>query len=265
MNGGDFYGNEQSAVVAKAGTLRIELTDAARQDDGAQGRRQGRATARSSRRRHERRARCATFYEAEIADAEAERRAAVAAPEGDDDEGLRPDHVRPRGQRVLQGRVREARRDASSSSASIAEQRHRRRRTPRSRACRRTSSAAIEADLEAVYAHAPAAGDGRFRQGHHQPARAERRDHRRVDAGGDPHVGPMWGADGKLHDTKAVIPDRCYAGVYQASIDDCKAERRVRRADDGQRAERRPDGAGGRGIRLARQDVRDRRATARCA
>ncbi len=34
--------------------------------------------------------------------------------------------------------------------------------------------------------------------------------------------GKMWGPDGKLHDTKAVIPDRCYAGVYQEVIEDCK-------------------------------------------
>lgn len=34
--------------------------------------------------------------------------------------------------------------------------------------------------------------------------------------------GQMWGADGKLHDTKALIPDRCYAGVYQETIDFCK-------------------------------------------
>lgn len=34
--------------------------------------------------------------------------------------------------------------------------------------------------------------------------------------------GKMWGPDGKLHDTKATIPDRCYAGVYQVVIDDCK-------------------------------------------
>jgi isocitrate dehydrogenase len=33
----------------------------------------------------------------------------------------------------------------------------------------------------------------------------------------------MWNAEGKLQDTKAVIPDRCYAGIYQAVIDDCKA------------------------------------------
>ena len=34
--------------------------------------------------------------------------------------------------------------------------------------------------------------------------------------------GRMWGADGKLHDMVAMIPDRCYAGVYQAVIDDCR-------------------------------------------
>ncbi len=34
--------------------------------------------------------------------------------------------------------------------------------------------------------------------------------------------GKMWGPDGKLHDTKAVIPDRCYSTFYQAVIDDCK-------------------------------------------
>lgn len=34
--------------------------------------------------------------------------------------------------------------------------------------------------------------------------------------------GKMWGSDGDLHDTIAVIPDRCYAGVYQETIDFCK-------------------------------------------
>ena len=34
--------------------------------------------------------------------------------------------------------------------------------------------------------------------------------------------GKMWGPDGQLKDTKAVIPDRSYAGVYQATIDFCK-------------------------------------------
>ena len=34
--------------------------------------------------------------------------------------------------------------------------------------------------------------------------------------------GRMWNADGQLQDTKAVIPDSSYAGVYAATIDFCK-------------------------------------------
>ncbi len=34
--------------------------------------------------------------------------------------------------------------------------------------------------------------------------------------------GRMWGADGNLHDTKFVIPDSSYAGVYKEVIDFCK-------------------------------------------
>ncbi len=34
--------------------------------------------------------------------------------------------------------------------------------------------------------------------------------------------GQMWGPDGKLKDTRAMIPDRCYAGIYQEVISDCK-------------------------------------------
>ncbi|WP_316736185.1 NADP-dependent isocitrate dehydrogenase [Pedobacter aquatilis] len=35
--------------------------------------------------------------------------------------------------------------------------------------------------------------------------------------------GQMWNKEGKPQDTIALIPDRCYAGVYTATIDDCKA------------------------------------------
>ena len=35
--------------------------------------------------------------------------------------------------------------------------------------------------------------------------------------------GHMWGADGNEHDTLAVIPDSSYAGVFQAVIEDCRA------------------------------------------
>ncbi len=34
--------------------------------------------------------------------------------------------------------------------------------------------------------------------------------------------GQMWGPDGQLHDMKAMIPDRCYAGIYQEVIRFCK-------------------------------------------
>ena len=34
--------------------------------------------------------------------------------------------------------------------------------------------------------------------------------------------GQMWNADGALEDVKCLIPDRSYAGVYQACVDDCK-------------------------------------------
>ena len=35
--------------------------------------------------------------------------------------------------------------------------------------------------------------------------------------------GKMWNAEGNTQDAVAVIPDRSYAGVYQATIDFCKA------------------------------------------
>jgi isocitrate dehydrogenase len=34
--------------------------------------------------------------------------------------------------------------------------------------------------------------------------------------------GRMWGPDGKLHDTKAMLPDRCYATTYKTIVEDCR-------------------------------------------
>jgi isocitrate dehydrogenase len=34
--------------------------------------------------------------------------------------------------------------------------------------------------------------------------------------------GQMYNTEGKQQDTKAIIPDRCYASIYQATIDFCK-------------------------------------------
>jgi isocitrate dehydrogenase len=46
-----------------------------------------------------------------------------------------------------------------------------------------------------------------------------------VDASMPPLVrdsGRMWNAAGELQDTKAVIPDSSYAGIYEAVVEDCK-------------------------------------------
>ena len=46
-----------------------------------------------------------------------------------------------------------------------------------------------------------------------------------IDASMPPMIrdgGKMWGADGKAYDTLAMIPDRSYAGIYVATIEDCK-------------------------------------------
>jgi len=83
--------------------------------------------------------------------------------------------------------------------------------------------AEIEADIAAVYATQPALAMVNSDKGItnlHVPSDVI------VDASMPAMIresGRMWGPDGQLHDTKAVIPDRCYAGVYQAVIDDCKA------------------------------------------
>ncbi|TBU97457.1 NADP-dependent isocitrate dehydrogenase [Phytopseudomonas dryadis] len=82
--------------------------------------------------------------------------------------------------------------------------------------------AEIEADIQAVYAdRAPLAmvNSDKGITNLHVPSDVI------VDASMPAMIrdsGKMWGADGQLHDTKAVIPDRCYAGIYQATIDDCK-------------------------------------------
>ncbi|HEV7272461.1 NADP-dependent isocitrate dehydrogenase [Pseudoxanthomonas sp.] len=82
---------------------------------------------------------------------------------------------------------------------------------------------AIKADLQAVYADSAALAMVNSDKGItnlHVPSDVI------VDASMPAMIrdsGKMWNADGKLQDTKAVIPDRCYAGIYQAVIDDCKA------------------------------------------
>ncbi|QDS92094.1 Isocitrate dehydrogenase [NADP] [Roseimaritima multifibrata] len=81
---------------------------------------------------------------------------------------------------------------------------------------------AIQADIEAVYAQQPRLAMVDSDKGItnlHVPSDVI------IDASMPAAIrssGKMWGPDGKLHDTTALIPDRCYAGVYQATIDFCK-------------------------------------------
>ena len=82
--------------------------------------------------------------------------------------------------------------------------------------------AEIEADIKAVYAARPALAMVDSDKGItnlHVPSDVI------VDASMPVVVresGSMWGPDGKLHETKAMIPDRCYATMYREIMDDCR-------------------------------------------
>ncbi|HEX9826633.1 MAG TPA: NADP-dependent isocitrate dehydrogenase [Flavobacteriaceae bacterium] len=81
---------------------------------------------------------------------------------------------------------------------------------------------AIQADIDAAYQNGPAIAMVNSEKGItnlHVPSDVI------IDASMPAMIrssGKMWNADGKLQDTKAVIPDSSYAGVYSATIDFCK-------------------------------------------
>lgn len=82
--------------------------------------------------------------------------------------------------------------------------------------------ATIEADIEAVYTSRPALAMVDSDKGItnlHVPSNII------IDASMPAAIrasGKMWGPDGEMHDTRAMIPDRCYAGIYQEVIDFCR-------------------------------------------
>ncbi len=82
--------------------------------------------------------------------------------------------------------------------------------------------AEVEADIDAVYSSRPAMAmvdSDRGITNLHVPSNVI------IDASMPAAIrssGQMWGPDGKLADTKALIPDRSYAGIYQAVIEDCQ-------------------------------------------
>lgn len=82
--------------------------------------------------------------------------------------------------------------------------------------------AEVEADLNAAFANGPAVAMVNSEKGitnFQIPSDVI------VDASVPAFIrtsGKMWNKEGKLQDTKALIPDRCYAGLYVATIDFCK-------------------------------------------
>jgi isocitrate dehydrogenase len=82
---------------------------------------------------------------------------------------------------------------------------------------------AIESDIAATYAEGPGiamVNSDRGITNLHVPSDVI------IDASMPPMIrdsGGMWNADGKLQDTKAVIPDSSYAGIYDVVIKDCQA------------------------------------------
>lgn len=83
-------------------------------------------------------------------------------------------------------------------------------------------AAAIEADIQATYQSRPALAMVDSDKGItnlHVPSDVI------IDASMPAAIrasGQMWGPDGKQKDTKYMIPDRCYAGVYQETIAFCR-------------------------------------------
>jgi isocitrate dehydrogenase len=219
MEGGDFYGSEQSVIVAEAGTVRIEFTDSqgtttvlkesVKVSDG-----DVLAASVMSRRRLQ------DFFAKAIDDAKTAGLLlslhlkatmmkvsdpimfghAVTAYYRDvfdkhapvfDTLGIDPDNGIG---------------DVYSKIQALPEE----------------QQAAIKSDIDAAYAARPPLAmvdSARGITNLHVPSDVI------IDASMPAAIrasGQMWGPDGKLHDTKAMIPDRCYAGIYQAAIDDCR-------------------------------------------
>jgi isocitrate dehydrogenase len=219
MTAGDFYGSEQAGVVERAGSLRIEHTDA-----------QGRtsvlkdavavaegdavaATVMSRRALQE-------FFAREIADAKASgvllSLHLKATMMKVSDPIMFGHAVRAYYGEVFDthaGALEKLGVDADNGIGDV---------YTKIKALPADERAAIEADILAVYAKRPPLAmvdSSRGITNLHVPSDVI------IDASMPAAIrasGRMWGPDGALHDTKAMIPDRSYAGIYQAVIDDCR-------------------------------------------
>jgi len=219
MTEGDFYGNEQSAVIPKAGTLRIEHTDESGKvtvlKDGVKVR-DGEIISSTFMRRESLRA----FYEKEI---EATKSQGLllslhlkATMMKVSDPVLFGHAVSVYFKDVFEKHAALFKQLGVSPNNGIGDVYTKIQSLPAEQ------KAQVEADLKAVYASRPPLAMVDSDKGItnlHVPSDVI------IDASMPAAIrasGRMWGPDGKLHDMVAMIPDRSYAGVYQAVIDDCK-------------------------------------------
>jgi isocitrate dehydrogenase len=219
MAGGDFYSSEQSAVVQKAGKIKIELTSNRGEKtvlkDGI-GVKEGDVIAASSMNRRALR----DFYAKQIADAKAKglllslhlkaTMMKVSDPImfGHAVETYYQDVFAKHGEALEKLGV-EPNNGIGDLYSKI-------------KALPDAERSVIEADLAAVYQARPELAMVDSAKGItnlHVPSDVI------IDASMPAAIrssGQMWGPDGKLHDMKAMVPDRCYAGIYQEVIDDCR-------------------------------------------
>ncbi|WP_323121036.1 NADP-dependent isocitrate dehydrogenase [Burkholderia alba] len=219
MSSGDFYGSEQSALIGEAGSVRIELVAA----DGATTVLKERTAVKAgeiidasvmSKKA------LRSFLEAELADAQ--RKEVLFSVH------LKATMMKVSDPIIFGHAVSVFYQDVLAKHADVLAQVGFNPNNgigdlyARLKDLPADTRGAIEADLKAEYAHRPSlamVNSDRGITNLHVPSDVI------VDASMPAMIresGRMWGPDGELYDAKAVIPDRCYAGVYQAVIEDCK-------------------------------------------
>lgn len=220
MDGGDFYGSEKSATVANAGSLKIELV----QNDGNTVVLKAKTAVKAGEivdASVMNRKALAAFVDAQIADAKEQGvlfslhlKATMMKVSDPIMFGVVVDEFY---KDVLGKHAASLAQIGFDSNNGIGDLYARLSQLPEA------EQEAIKADIAAEYAKRPAVAMVNSDKGItnlHVPSDVI------VDASMPAMIrdsGKMWNTEGKLQDTKAVIPDRCYAGVYQAVIDDCKA------------------------------------------
>jgi isocitrate dehydrogenase len=219
MDGGDFYGSERSATIAEAGKLKIELVGKDGKTTTLKESVKVKAGEIVDASVMSRRA-LAGFIAAQIADAKAQG-------------VLFSLHLKATMMKVSDPImfgvvVNEFYKDALAKHAAVLDQIGFDANNgigdlySRLGSLPEATQAAIKADIDAVYATRPGLAMVNSDKGItnlHVPSDVI------VDASMPAMIrdsGGMWDAAGKLQDAKAVIPDRCYAGIYQAVIDDCR-------------------------------------------